>query len=263
MGLDPDCASDDRKFRRDLAGLRASGWRITPVTRGLEHRYVLRVIDPRLARAFTPEQRGQLLRAAQRARIGQVYDDLDPAHADDHPHEGVDSLGVVQHAIRYRCVLRFDYHGRARRLHPDDVFHSGGAWFVRGREDGAVEDVKMFRLDRAEDVRVEPPGSADPARDLPPPNRDPLRRAERSPVTVLVQTTEEDLPDVVHRIGVQGYRRLDSPTDGHVRLEVTVTNVTALLTRILELDTRVRLLGPASVRDRLETLLRAAIAGAS
>lgn len=38
MGLDPDSKSDERKFRRNIKGLRASGWRIDPVVRGHENR---------------------------------------------------------------------------------------------------------------------------------------------------------------------------------------------------------------------------------
>ena len=204
MGLDPGNKSDVRKFRRDLAGLRVSRWHIEPVVRGLENRFVLHVIDNRIRETFDDAQRAELLRAAERAGLGQLYEDLDPERSDRTPHHGPEGLGVAQHAIRYRCVLRFDYYGRPRRLHPDDLFFSGGSWYVRGKEEGAPEDVKMFRIDRASDVFADPPGTAGPARDLPPPNRDPMRREDMTPVTVVVDTAEEDLPDVVGQIGVQG-----------------------------------------------------------
>lgn len=139
------------------------------------------MIDNRIRQTFREEQRTQLLRAAERARLGQLYDDLDPDRSDRTPHYGPAGLGAAQHAIRYRCVLRFVYYGRERRLHPDDVFYSGGGWYVRGKEEGAPEEVKMFRLDRASEVEPDLPGTAGPRRDLPPPNRDPMRRSNFGP----------------------------------------------------------------------------------
>ena len=262
MGLDPDNSSDVRKFRRDLKGLRVSGWHIDTVKRGEDDRYVLRVIDNRIRAAFSDQQRSQLLRAAQRAGLGQLYDDLDPQRSDRTPSYGPEGLGVAQHAIRYRCVLRFVYSGRPRLLHPDDVFFAGGAWYVRGKEEGTLEDVKMFRLDRASVVVADLPGTARPARELPPPSRDPMRRQDMTPVKVVVDTSEDDLPDVVNQIGVQGYRGLEAPTgDAEVRLEVTVTNTEAFLTRMLELGTRARLVGPPAIQDRLREMLLTAAAG--
>ena len=107
MGLDPGNASDDRKFRRDLRSLRNAGWQIDSVRVGDEDRYRLTVVDRRLRTTFTAEQRAQLLRAARRAQLGQLYQDLDPELADEEGSIGPEWLGVVQHAIRHRCLLRF------------------------------------------------------------------------------------------------------------------------------------------------------------
>lgn len=259
--LDPENPSDVSKFRRDLRALRAAGWQIDTVHRGAnEYALVLHVIDPRIRTSFTEEQRAQLLRAAERAGLAQLYDDLDANAPSDLPGDpGLASLGIAQHAVRHRCVLTFTYGGRSRRVHLDDVFLSGDAWFVRGREEGTEQEHKTFRLNRAEALEAEAPGSAEPARELPSPNRDPMQLAIADPISMVVATTEEDLPDVRTALGVNGFTVLTERTqDDDVLVEVIVTNPAAALGRLFELDTRARLVGPEPLREQARDLLRAA-----
>lgn len=259
--LDPGNDSEVRKFRRDLKALRAAGWQIDTVHRGAnEYALVLHVIDPRIRTSFTPEQRAQLLRAAERAGLAQLYDDLDPSAPSDLPGDpGLAALGVAQHAVRHRCVLTFTYGGKPRRVHPYDVFISGDAWFVRGREEGTEQEHKTFRLTRAEGLEADAPGSAEPARELPYPNRDPMRLARANAIPMVVATSEQDVPDVREALGISGFTVLPERTaDGEVLVEVVVTNPDAALGRLFELDTRARLVGPESLRAQARDLLRAA-----
>jgi predicted DNA-binding transcriptional regulator YafY len=259
--LDPGDDSEVRKFRRDLKALRAAGWQIDTVQRGPnEYVHVLRVIDARIRTTFTAAQRAQLLRAAERAGLAQLYDDLDPAAPSGLVGDpGLTELGVAEHAVRHRCLLRFTYKGTPRRVHPYDVFFSGNDWFFRGHEEGTDQEHKTFRLTRAGDLRAEPPGTADPGRDLPPPNRDPMRLPLTQPVAVVVATRDEDLPDVQAYLGINGSRVLpDRTPDGEILLEVAVTNPEALLGRLFELDTRVRLVGPEAIREQARAVLLAA-----
>ena len=258
MGLDPRDASDDRKFRRDLRSLRNAGWQIDSVRVGDEDRYQLTVIDRRIRTTFTDEQRAQLLRAARRASLGQLYQDLDPELMDSEPSMGPEWLGVVQHAVRHRCLLRFRYSGRARVLHPDDVFYAGQHWYLRGFEEGTEQEFKSFRLDRIGELEAGSPHTARPQRELPAPNRDPTRWSVGEGVTALVETTSDDLPDVVNQLGANGHRVV-SKDGAVVQVELDVSNADAFLARLLEVDERARLLGPARLREGLRDLLAAAM----
>ena len=144
-------------------------------------------------------------------------------------------------------------------MHPFDVFFSGDAWFLRGREEGTDLDHKTFRLTRAEELEADLPGSADPIRDLPAPNRDPMRLSVAEPVTMTVATSHGDLPDVRAALGINGSTVLpDRTPEDEILVEVVVTNVAAALGRLFELDTRARLVGPESVRRQARELLEAA-----
>lgn len=258
-GLDPANPSDERKYRRYLKALRAAGWRIETLERdGNDFALRLVVVDPRIHQTFTDAQRHELLRAATRAGLGQLYADLDPQRPDGPPGPaGPDGLGLAEHAVRHRCLLTFTYKGRPRRVHPDDVFFSGNDWFLRGLDeaDSAVE-FKLFRLIHAHDLDAGRPGTAGPARALPPPSRDPMQFRGGEPVAVELSTTADDLPDVLATLGVNGHRILDpAGPDGQVRLEVLVTHVDAFLGRLFELDSRVRLVGPESIRDHTRSAL--------
>jgi hypothetical protein len=85
MQLDPDAPGDVRMFRRDVTALRVSGWQTTSVRRGLHDRDVLRVADHGIRTTFTPEHRAELLRAAERAQLGQRHEDHDQSRANGTP----------------------------------------------------------------------------------------------------------------------------------------------------------------------------------
>jgi predicted DNA-binding transcriptional regulator YafY len=257
-GTDPDNTSDETKFRRDIKALRAAGWHIDAWRVGHnDYRYRLRVVDNRIRATFSDSQRAQLLRAAQRAGLGQLYEDLNPDLPDGTAsYTGPEGLGTAEHAVRMRCLLTFTYRAKQRRVHPYDVYFSGDDWYLRGREEGTDQDYKTFRLSRAEEMQAESPGSAEPVVELPAPNRDPMRVPVVDPFPVRISTTEQDLPDVVNALGVNGHQVLGPDDDGdRVVVEVSVTNPDALLNRVFELDSRVQLLGPDSVRSRARQIL--------
>lgn len=257
-GSDPNNQSDVDKFRKDMRALRAAGWDIETVRFGHnDFRYRLHVVDPRLRATFSETHRAQLLRAAQRAGIGQLYEDLNPDLSDGSPsYDGPEGLGTAEHAVRLRCLLTFTYRTKQRRVHPYDVHFSGDDWYLRGREEGTDQDYKTFRLSRAEGLAAEPPGTAEPLIELPSPNRDPMLLRLAEPFPVRISTTEQDLPDVVDALGVNGFEVLGPEAGGDgVEVEVTVTNSDALLNRLFELDSRVHLIGPDSVRSQARQFL--------
>lgn len=264
MGLDPENASDVRKFRRDLAALKDAGWQIDSIDRGAnECHYLLRVVDARIRATFTDAERAQLLRAAERAHLGQLYDDLDPARSERTAGFGPPGLGAAQHAISHRCLVRFVYRARARLVDPYDVFYAGDAWYLRGHEDDSDLAFKTYRLDRASQWLTEAPGTAGPIPELPPPTRDPMRNKEGEPFDAVVAVSREDLPEAIDLLGVNGCRELAGGREGAVLLEVRVTHRSAFLGRLFEMDTRVRLVAPDHIRERARDVLLAAVKAVS
>ena len=264
MGLDGPNA--ERVFRRDLANLRKAGWDIRSATVGGQHLYVLHVIDPRIRRAFTDQERAELLRAARRAGLGQLYEDLDPEAADGTRAAEDDQLGQAQEAIATRCLVRFTYKGKPRVVHPYELARGDRGWLLRGREEGAEPStgdvVKVFYVNQATDLGLDHPGTAEPPPDrLPPLNLDPMRWEVHPPIEVILETTDEALDDVIALLGGRGYEVVLDRDLGAVRIEVTVTFMDGFLSRLFELGTRVRLIGPPEVRDAARQRLTDVIGG--
>jgi predicted DNA-binding transcriptional regulator YafY len=260
-GRDPGDSNAVTTFFRDLRNLKKAGWMIESTTIGLQERYVLTVVDPRLRASFTGAERAQLLRAAQAAGLGQLYQDLDPSLEDGTPTTGFHALDLAQRAIASRCLALFGYRGRDRVVHPYDLTHKPGGWILRGREEGS-EVVKSFYLERAEEFDIDRPGTAGaiPA-DLPPLNLDPMRRLEHDPVHVEVECPDEAVPDAVAALGANGHVERPGTGPGHTSVTVVVTNTEAFLDRLFELGTRARLVGPQSTRDAARARLSALMAG--
>lgn len=257
IGKDPSNASHVRAFFRDLATLENAGWHINHVKLGDEDRYQLTVVDPRLHASFTAAQRAELLRAAQAAGIGQVFHDLDRTLGDGPGAPDDPTLAWAQRAIELRCVLTFTYKGKPRRLHPYDLDRKPGGWRLRGLEVPAGI-VKVFRLELIEDIDVDGPGTAEPApADLGSMNVDPMRRREHEPIEVELRHLPEHQRDVERELGAVGHWSAPGFGDGHVRTVVTVTYLDAFIDRLLEMERRVELIAPESVRDALRDRLRA------
>ena len=70
-------------------------------------------------------------------------------------------------------------------------------------------------------------------------------------------TTQEFLPSTLSALVAWGHEVVDSPDPDLIRVEVPVTNTSALLVRLVELGTRVRVIGPEEVRDALRARLLA------
>lgn len=256
-------ASRMRALHRDLAALARDGWRIdTQETANTPALRVLRTVDNRFATLFTPAQRTQLARAAACAGP-EVADALatdlgrapgTPAFAAV-PTDGLARLSICQSATADRCLLRFTYKGTPRRAHPMAVLLRPGGWYLRAVDEGDGL-VKQFAIDRMRGLAKDAPGSARPGpRTAPEPLWDFMRRRVHDPVPATVDTTSEHLPEALTALAANGYEILDAPDPDRVRLEITVTNTSALLDRVLELGERVRLIGPPEVRDALRARL--------
>lgn len=273
MGLTPGDSSHERMFFRDVSNLQKAGWLIAsqrPRGAADQHRFVLTVVDHRLRATFTDAERAQLLRAARGAGLGQLYRDLDPSVPDATAAPGDSDLELAQWAIARRALLRFTYADRPRVVNPYDLARKPDGWMLRGREvDSAI--VKKFYLVRAADLDVEQPGTAEPVpADLPSISNDPMLFAMHDPIEVELESASAAWGDVVSALGARGHRPGSAAPEGMVRTIVEVSFMDAFVDRVLELGTRVRVIGPdqarESVRERLLAVLattrtRAAAAG--
>ncbi len=258
-------ASRLRTLNRDLAALAADGWRIdTLPTANTPARRVLRTVDNRFATLFTSAERTQLARAAacagpgiSRALAGDLGRSPEPPVFVATGLDGLGRLGVCQAAVADRCTVAFSYNGTDRLVFPIRVLLRAGGWYLRGLDTGDNR-VKQFSIDRMRSLQKGAPGTSPPIPDTgAPPVWDQLRNRVHDPITVTVDTTDEHLPDVLSALAAWGHDLVDSPDPNRIRVQVPVTNTGALLVRLVELGTRVRLVGPDEVRVALRTRLLA------
>ncbi len=253
-----ESAGDDARRKmlsRDLEHLNALGYDVRNVAEpGADGVYLMRARDNRLAVHLTPEQRGELLRAALAAGLEGMEAHLGDAGSGGPVSAGAaPDLDLVQRAVARRCRLRFTYKGGARTVDPVRVHSGPSGWYLTGREQGGDID-KEFVVSRMSDVELDSPGSA-PAAPGEPVRRslDPLSWEVDPPTEVLLEVPTE------HRVLAENL--LGAPVtaleqDDTVHLTYVVTNRRVLRYRLYELGTRVRLLGPDDVRADMLAELR-------
>ncbi|MBM9460779.1 WYL domain-containing protein [Nocardioides sp. zg-536] len=196
-----------------------------------------------------------------------------------------EALGQVVDAVRDRSLLRFAYKGTPRVVHPESVSSRAGVWYLRGVEDAdlAAADrgpdgcpeagevvVKTFVVSRMSDTEVGTPGTASPAPAVRHAGLHPMTWEIDPPVEVTLATSAEFEPDVRRWLGeplsVEPAPATDTETDAEagepsstVWLRYRVTHRAALRSRLFDLGRRVRIVGPADVRDEVLDALRAAV----
>ena len=286
--VDGDEATDESRRRmltRDLGQLNALGYDIRNLAEpGTEGRFVMRARDNRLQVHLSAEQRGELLRAALSAGLEEVSAHLG---GHDHGHHRTgdrltaapgaasggaldDTLDKVTRGVTRRCLIRFDYKGQHRTVHPVRVHSGPSGWYLSGREAGSgagsgesrggTNPVKEFVVSRMSAVALDAPGTADAVTAEPRPSLDPLGWRVDPPTEVVVEVPAE------HRRLVENL--LGTPVDesraaGGLRLTYVVTNRAVLRWRLYELGTRVRVVSPEAVRAELVAELESFLAGAS
>lgn len=176
------------------------------------------------------------------------------------------ALPQLFQALRDRATVTFDYRGEIRCVDPGRLRFRDGWWYLEGvdRDRGAP---RTFRVDRMQGApRLGAPGSAGSVGDLG--DRlstveGPWQLGEGQPTEVLVALDRvaagRVLPDLGDGVVVE--RR----PDGSVVVRLSVTNVDALRTWVLEFGPRAEVLSPPEVRAALvawlEAMLQPARAG--
>jgi predicted DNA-binding transcriptional regulator YafY len=260
----PEQHSDEARRRmlsRDIEHLNNLGYDIRNVAEpGTDGVYVMRARDNRLQVNLTPEQRGELLRAAIAAGLEGMTAHLGASgDVGQAPPPSTGHLDLVQRGTTRHCRVRFTYKGEPRVVHPARVHSGPSGWYLSGREDGQ-DVVKEFVVSRMSDVSLDAPGSAEVVDEPARPSLDPLSWRQDPPADVVVEIPVE------HRVLAENL--LGAPADvtaedGTLRMTYVVTNRAVFRWRIYELGTRVRVLGPEEVRRELLAELESFLAGPS
>jgi predicted DNA-binding transcriptional regulator YafY len=254
--------SHKTQVQRDIRHLQALGMAVSNVADlGDGGRYVLHVVDTRLRLALTERQQAALRRAALAvnradlaAKIGPDAEPPDTGGIRVQPPAPPEHLDVVLDAVRRRRLLRFDYKGTARVVHPYAVRPENGVWYLTGPDGSGT--TKHFHVGRMSAVRAEAPGTATSAEQVPRVSLDPMEWARHDPVEVLLRVPAPYEPDATRLLGAPRQRE---ERGAEVLLGYRVTNEDALLDRVIELGERVVLVGPDEVRARLRDRLQAVV----
>ncbi len=275
-GYDADSAKDLKtQLLRDLRHLERQGWQITNVEHaGQTARYRMDTVDNRLRVRLTPDQTAALQRAALAADRVDLLDRLGLGAARPQaavpivvtPGSPGSHLETVLEALRSRCRVTFRYKGTQRVVHPQSLKRSGGTWYLVGVEQGGDEP-KYFVVSRMSGVSVDTPGTARRVAARPRTTLDPMSWQVDPPTDVHLEVDQDFVDDVVHLLGEPTHSEPagdgDDEDDRRVRLTYTVTHRAALRDRLYELGLRVRLVGPADVRDELLAELESMTADAA
>ena len=261
--VSPDDATDEARRKmlsRDLEHLNALGYDIRNVAdAGTDGVYLMRARDNRLQVHLSPEQRGELLRAAIAAGLDGMAPHLgtDDARA---PATGPASadLDLVQRGTTRHCVLRFSYKGEPRTVHPARVHSGPSGWYLSGREEDS-EVVKEFVVSRMSDISLDPPGSAEAVGEPVRRSLDPLSWEVDPPTEVVLRVPVEHRVIAENLLGTPA--RADE-SDGVLEMTYVVTHRRVFRYRLYELGTRVTVAAPDEVRQEIVAEL-AALAGAA
>jgi predicted DNA-binding transcriptional regulator YafY len=245
-----------RMLSRDIDQLNLLGYDVRNVAEaGADGIYVMRARDNRLQVLLTPEQRGELLRAALAAGLDELGGHLG---ADDAPAassaatQSPPTLDLVQRGTTRHCLVRFAYKGEPRVVHPGQVHSGPSGWYLRGREEGSGV-VKEYVVSRMSEVSLGGPGSAEVLDEVSRPSLDPLSWGEDPPTEVVLAVEPDQLVLVENLLGSPART---AEGEGGLLATYVVTNRAVFRWRLYELGTRVRIVAPDDVRHEVLAELR-------
>ncbi len=230
---------------RDLKRLADAGWAYERVSgEGEVARYVLHRRDLADQVGLAPAERS-VLEATLAFRAEHPL-----------PEPGAQQVPVVirklAQAVDHHCVVAMRYRERHRQVEPIRLHTSPAAWWLRARDDDG--HCKWFRLDRMHEVELDIPGSAaSDIADDPVSSLNPHLWVEDPPTVTTLEVGREHLPMVLWTFpGAEVEPGQGDPAT----VRVVVTNRAALFLWLVEMGTRVRLVGPDAVRDQILARLR-------
>ncbi|MFL6157911.1 MAG: WYL domain-containing protein [Marmoricola sp.] len=241
------------QLAREFRHMRELGWQIDNIADvGEAAVFRMTAVDNRLRLRLSNEQQTALRRAVLLADRGNLVERLGlpaastpdelTAAITETPDDG--SLTKVISALRLGCVLTCRYKGTERTLHPQTLRSQSGVWYLDAHETGG-EVLKAFVVSRMSDVAVGAPGTAIRTGRVRHEGLHPLTWEVDPPVDVTLRTPVEYAADVRRWLGTPASEVTDG---GTTELVYTVTHRAALRRRLVELGTRVQLVGPPDVR---------------
>ena len=255
-----------RMLTRDIEALNQLGYDVRNIADpGADGLYVMRARDNRLQVLLTPEQRGELLRAAIAAGLEHLGEHLGAASGSapaatlaTTPESAPSTLDLVQRGTTRHCRIRFTYKGEARLVHPGQVHSGPSGWYLRGREEGGDPPglVKEFVVSRMSEVSLDDPGTAEVLDEVPRPAMDPLSWREDPPTEVVLRVVAAHRLLVENLLGSAADVREDS---GDLLMTYVVTNRSVFRWRLYELGTRVQVESPDDVRTEMLAELQAMV----
>ena len=250
--VSPGDDSDEARRKmlsRDLEHLNALGYDIRNVADiGTDGVYVMRARDNRLQVHLSPEQRGELLRAAIAAGLEGMAPHLGTDDSSAPPAAPASAdLDLVQRGTTRHCRVRFTYKGEPRTVHPARVHSGPSGWYLSGREDGS-EVVKEFVVSRMSDISLDAPGSAEVVGEPVRRSLDPLSWEVDAPTEVVLQVPKEHQVLAENLLGTPAHVTESGPA---LAMTYVVTHRQVFRNRLYELGTRVRVLSPDEVRAEI------------
>ncbi|MDQ1247775.1 MAG: proteasome accessory factor, partial [Actinomycetota bacterium] len=256
-------------LKRDLRQLERQGWRITNIAgAGDPARYRLESGDPRVQLYFDGPQRAEFERVAALAGVATAAVSASTTGQDAAVRLSVTrapayALALATHGHEHRCLLHFRYRDKQRTVSSDAIWVNQRRWYIVGREEvaGLAPEQwpsKQFRLDRVEELQLDRPGSAGPAVGTPHLNVDPLTFADGEPITAVVAVHPDHRGFAERLLGSAA--AVDRDGDQMV-LSIPVVSHATFRHRLYELGTRVRLIGPESLRAEVRADLLTHVRG--
>ncbi|GAA1502141.1 helix-turn-helix transcriptional regulator [Nocardioides humi] len=263
----PESQGHDQ-LKREIRHLERQGWRIENIADpGAPAVYRMTTVDNRLRVRLSLDQQAALRRAVLLADRGDLAqrlgltdgaattpDAIVPAAV---PAAEPDSLRLVVDAVREQRVLRFGYKGSPRTVHPESVRSQNSVWYLRGVEEADLAEpvVKTFVVSRMLDVEAGEPGTAQRLPQVRHAGLHPMSWEIDPPVEVTLRAPADFAPDVRRWLGEPV---AVEPDGDDVLLRYRVTHRAALHARLVELDDRVRIVGPPQAQAELVAFVAAA-----
>ena len=251
-----------RMLTRDIDALNQLGYDVRNVAEpGADGVYVMRARDNRLQVLLTPEQRGELLRAAIAAGLDHLGGHLGATPSGpvaQSPDSAPSTLDLVQRGTTRHCRIRFTYKGEPRLVHPGQVHSGPSGWYLRGREEGGDPPglVKEFVVARMSEVSLDDPGTAEVVEEVARPAMDPLSWRVDAQTEVVLRVPAEHRLLVENLLGAAAEVAEDA---GELLMTYVVTNRSVFRWRVYELGTRVRIVSPDDVRAEMLAELQAMV----
>lgn len=170
--------------------------------------------------------------------------------------EQADAVAAAFEAISERRFFEFEYRGTRRRVRPYGLVHRRGRWYLVASEANG-EIIKVFRLDRASDIRQVPgddaftrPEGFNPAEWV---IREPWEAGDEWMVATVV--FDPDVAWIARRELGPRANIADHP-DGTIRAEIEVASADAFIGWLIGFEDRAEIIAPDRLRSRLIELVR-------